>query len=56
MDSLILVTCVSCPPDRAEEMANALVEGRFAACVNIIPQVKSVYRWKGEVQNDGEAL
>src|ERR1044071_8100110 len=52
----VLVALVTCPPDRAEALATALVEGRFAACVNLVPQIKSVYRWKGEVQHDGEAL
>jgi len=47
---------VTCPPDRAEALASALVEGRHAACVNILPKIRSVYRWKGEVQRDDEAL
>jgi periplasmic divalent cation tolerance protein len=52
----VLIALVTCPPDRAEALASALVEGRHAACVNIVPQVQSVYRWKGEVQRDAEAL
>ncbi|MCS6900469.1 MAG: divalent cation tolerance protein CutA [Myxococcales bacterium] len=43
----------NCPPDHAERIACALVEERLAACVNAFP-VKSVYRWKGELQKDEE--
>jgi periplasmic divalent cation tolerance protein len=51
-----ILALVTCPVDRAEALATALVEGRHAACVNIVPKVRSIYRWKGEVQNDDEAL
>ena len=44
------------PPDRAPELARALVEERLAACVNIVPAVRSIYRWQGELCDDGEAL
>ena len=37
-------------------MAGALVREKLAACVNIIPAVRSIYSWKGEVCDDGEAL
>jgi len=33
-----------------------LVERQLAACVNILPSVESIYRWKGELNRDGEAL
>jgi periplasmic divalent cation tolerance protein len=39
-----------------ERLARALVERRLAACVNVIPRVTSVYRWKGEVCRDQEWL
>ena len=51
-----LVVLVTCPPDRAQAIAHALVEERVAACVNVVPSLQSVYRWKGGVQSDGEAL
>ncbi len=47
---------VSCPPDRAQALANGLVKDRLAACVNILPAVSSIYRWKNKLQNDKEAL
>jgi periplasmic divalent cation tolerance protein len=40
----------------AERIARALVERRLAACVNVVPGVVSVYRWKGEVCRDGEVM
>jgi periplasmic divalent cation tolerance protein len=43
-------------PDRlaAEKLANALIEKRLAACVNILAPCRSVYRWKDAVQHDEE--
>lgn len=40
----------------AERIARALVEGGLAACVNVIPQVISIYRWKGSVEREDERL
>jgi periplasmic divalent cation tolerance protein len=40
----------------AERVARALVERRLAACVNVVPAVVSVYRWKGKVERDEERL
>jgi periplasmic divalent cation tolerance protein len=40
----------------AEKVARALVERRLAACVNILPQVHSVYRWQGTVEDAAEVL
>lgn len=53
MNALIVLTCL---PDRAaaETLAAALVENRFAACVNILPPCRSVYRWKGAVESAEE--
>jgi len=43
-------------PDResAEKLASMLVERRVAACVNILGEAKSVYRWKGAVETAAE--
>ncbi len=40
----------------AERLARGLVEERLAACVNLIPGIRSFYRWKGAVQDDVEVL
>jgi periplasmic divalent cation tolerance protein len=42
--------------DEALAIGRTLVEERQVACANIISQVHSVYRWKGEVCNDQECL
>lgn len=52
----IQLALITCPPDAAEPLARALVEARVCACVNIVPAVTSIYRWKGELQREGESL
>ena len=51
-----VVCLVTTPPDRADPIAEALVERELVACVNILSAVQSVYRWKGAVERDEEAL
>jgi periplasmic divalent cation tolerance protein len=51
-----LVCLVTTPPDRAVPIAEALVERELVACVNVVALVHSVYRWKGAVEHDDEAL
>ncbi|XP_016002472.1 protein CutA isoform X3 [Rousettus aegyptiacus] len=34
----------------------AVVEKRLAACVNVIPQITSIYEWKGKIEEDSEVL
>ena len=45
-------------PDRAlaNELADKLVRERLAACVQIMPQMTSVYYWQGDIQRDEEHL
>jgi len=42
--------------ERATALARALVEDGLAACVNIVPGVRSIYRWEGKLQQDDEVL
>jgi periplasmic divalent cation tolerance protein len=43
-------------PDKAAEIARVLVDERLAACVNLVPSVRSIYRWQGAVSDDTETL
>jgi len=52
----ILVLTTADTQERAHGMAAALVEAGEAACVSIIPGIRSVYRWEGKVCDDGEWL
>jgi periplasmic divalent cation tolerance protein len=51
---LVLTTCGSL--EEARRIAHALVERQLAACVNIVPQIESVYRWQGKVETATEWL
>lgn len=42
--------------DRASAIARDLVQRRLAACVSIVPRVRSVYRWQGEIREEDERL
>lgn len=56
MSEVLAVFC-TCPDDAtAGRLARGLVEARLAACVNILPAIRSIYRWKGETQDDPEVL
>ena len=51
---VVMVTCATM--DDATRIAKHLVEGRKAACVNILPQIRSIFRWEGEIEDDSEQL
>jgi periplasmic divalent cation tolerance protein len=51
---VVLVTAPSA--EKAAELARALVEERLAACGNVVPGLRSIYRWEGKVQDEPEAL
>jgi periplasmic divalent cation tolerance protein len=51
---VVLVTAPTA--EKAAELARAVVEEKLAACGNVLPGVRSIYRWKGTVQEEGEAL
>lgn len=54
--SYYLVLC-TCPEDgSAERIAEALVDGRLAACVNIVKDLTSIYRWQGQRETASECL
>jgi periplasmic divalent cation tolerance protein len=56
MTDKILVLTTASSKDEARKIARTLVERLLAACVNIVPQVGSIYRWEGEVEEAEEWL
>ncbi|MDR7192344.1 divalent-cation tolerance protein CutA [Luteimonas terrae] len=53
-----ILVCFSTCPDAstAERIARTLVESRLAACVNLLPGVRSIYRWEGAIASEAEVL
>jgi periplasmic divalent cation tolerance protein len=56
MNNARIVLTTAGSADEARKIAQELVERRLAACVNIIPQIESVYRWQGEIETASEWL
>jgi periplasmic divalent cation tolerance protein len=54
-ERLVVLSTVETAED-AERLARDLVDRRLAACVNIVPGIRSVYRWKGRVEAASEQL
>lgn len=52
----LVVLCVVGKIEDAEWIAREIVERRLAACVNVLPSVTSIFRWKGEVERNDEVL
>ena len=50
-----IVIFSSCPSaEEAEKVARGLVEKRLAACVTVVPGARSIYRWKGAIEETSE--
>jgi periplasmic divalent cation tolerance protein len=56
MSSDVLVVLSTLPLDKADAIAETLVNERLAACVNLVGPVRSIYRWDGALQKDSELL
>lgn len=57
MNARAQVVLCTCPDDEvAGRLARGLVEAGHAACVNVLPGIRSIYRWQGAVQDDAEVL
>ena len=57
MDTDVRVVFITAPSDeKAAEIARALVDEGLVACVNIVPGVRSIYRWEGKIVDEGEVL
>ncbi len=57
MSTGVCVVLVTAPSqEKAAELAHALVGEKLAACVNIVPGLRSIYRWEGAVEDAAEVL
>ena len=50
-----IIFCTT-PPAKAEEIARKLLDERLIACANIVPNLHSLYWWKGKIETAGESL
>ena len=55
-DQAIVVLITTPSQEVARQIAAALLEGKLAACVNVLPGIRSFYTWKGQPQEDEEVL
>jgi periplasmic divalent cation tolerance protein len=53
-EECILVFSTFPDADTARRVGRVLVEEKLAACVNILPQIESIYRWKGAIETASE--
>jgi periplasmic divalent cation tolerance protein len=51
---VVLTTCAD--ENEAEKLARALLDDRLAACVTVIPRMRSFYHWKGAIESADECL
>jgi len=47
--SVVSVYAVFADSDEAERVGRQMIEERLAACINVLPPIRSIYRWKGEI-------
>ena len=55
-DQVLMVYITASNREEAERLADAMVEARVAACVNILGAIRSVYRWSGKVERGDEVV
>ena len=55
-DDIQIVYCTVPDSETGRRIAGYLVEYRLAACVNLLPGIESIYKWKGEIHRDSEVL
>src|SRR5215211_5949284 len=55
-DDAILVFMTAASGEEATRLADMLVGAHLAACVQILPEMESVYRWQGKIERQAEVL
>lgn len=56
MTDMLVVLTTFATADQAAPVVRTLVEERLIACGNIVPGVRSLYRWEGRVADEAEVL
>jgi periplasmic divalent cation tolerance protein len=56
MTDKIVVFSTASSAEEAEKIARELVNERLAACVNVVPAIRSIYRWQGKIEDSQEVL
>jgi periplasmic divalent cation tolerance protein len=56
VDEIVDVSITAADAGWLAEFTRRLVEDRLAACGNIVPAIRSIYRWEGAIEDDAEAL
>jgi len=56
MSELIVAFVTTNTEREASSLAQKIVQEKLAACVNIVPQIRSVYEWEGEIHDEQEHL
>ncbi len=56
MTETVVILITAPTADVAASIARTLVDERLAACGNVVPAIRSIYRWAGEIHDDAEAL
>lgn len=55
-EKIMRVVLCTAPEEQAEKIAEAILEAKLAACINLTGKVKSKYWWEGKIQTDEEIL
>ncbi|MCS6999124.1 MAG: divalent-cation tolerance protein CutA [Aquificaceae bacterium] len=50
------VVFITVPVEKSKELAEYIIQKRLGACVNVVPEVNSIYWWKGNIERDRESL
>jgi len=56
VEDFIIILVTTSSEEEGRKIAQALIEKRFAACVNLIKDIESIYRWKGKISDEREIL
>ena len=56
MTDFIVILITAPNEDVAVKMANDIIGSGLTACVNIIRNIRSIYRWQGKIEDEGEVL